>query len=137
MARLENVSVEDLRQILAEVDDADATKRLMVAITYKEIDDLTQTDAAELYGFSSSRASKWFTRLERLDDEPFEEVVYDKPREGRPSELSEEEHEQFVEALHESPQEAGYNAPACLFRWRVTIFPKNSTLSTVNATSDD
>jgi hypothetical protein len=35
MARLENVPVEDLRQILAEVDDADATKRLMVAITYK------------------------------------------------------------------------------------------------------
>ena len=58
MARLENVSVEDLRQILAEVDDADATKRIMVAITYKEIDDLTQTDAAALYGFSSSWASK-------------------------------------------------------------------------------
>jgi len=26
---------------LAEVDDADATKRLIAAITYKEIDDLT------------------------------------------------------------------------------------------------
>jgi hypothetical protein len=35
MARLENVSVEYLRQILAEVDDADATERLMAAITYK------------------------------------------------------------------------------------------------------
>ncbi|SFJ40216.1 hypothetical protein SAMN05443661_1271, partial [Natronobacterium gregoryi] len=35
MATFENVSVEDLRQILAEVDDADATKRLMAAITYK------------------------------------------------------------------------------------------------------
>ena len=72
MATLENVSVEDLRQILAEVDDADATKRLMAAITYKEIDELTQTEAAELYGFSSSWASKWFNRLERLaeaDDE--------------------------------------------------------------------
>lgn len=66
MATLENVSVEDLRQILAEVDDADATKRLMAAITYKEIDDLTQAEAAALYGFSSSWASKWFTRLERL-----------------------------------------------------------------------
>lgn len=41
MATLENVSVEDLRQILAEVDNADAIKRLMAAITYKEIDDLT------------------------------------------------------------------------------------------------
>jgi hypothetical protein len=62
MARLENVSVKDFRQILAEVDDADATKRLMIAITHKEIDDLTQTDAAALYGFSSSWPSKWFSR---------------------------------------------------------------------------
>ena len=67
MATLENVSVEYLREILAEVDDADATKWLMVAITCKEIDELSQTDAAALYGFSSSWASKWFTRLERLE----------------------------------------------------------------------
>jgi transposase len=92
---------------LAEVNDANATKRIMVAITYKQIDDLMQTDAAALYGFSSIWASEWFTRLERLADEPFEEVVYNKPREGRPTELSEEEHEQFVEALHESPEEVG------------------------------
>ncbi len=117
MATLEDVSVEDLRQILAEVDDADAAKRLMAAITYKEIDDLTQADAAALYGFSSSWASKWFTRLERLADEPFEEVVYDNPRSGRPAELSDEQHDQFVEALHDSPQEAGFDAPA----WSVPI----------------
>jgi transposase len=117
MATMENVSAEDLRQVLAEVDDADASKRLMAAITYKEIDGLTQTDAAELYGFSSSWASKWFSRLERLADEPFEQVVYDKPREGRPSKLSKKDHEQFVEALHESPQELGYDAPA----WSVPL----------------
>jgi len=117
MATLENISVEDLRQILAEVDDADATKRLMAAITYKEMDDLTQADAAALYGFSSSWASKWFNRLERLDDEPFEEVVYDKPREGRPSELSEAEYDQFVDALHDPPEEVGLDAPA----WSVPL----------------
>ena len=117
MATLENVSVEYLREILAEVDDADATKRLMVAITCKEIDELSQTDAAALYGFSSSWASKWFTRLERLADEPFEEVIYDEPREGRPSELSDEEYDQFVEALHESPEEVGIDAPA----WSVPL----------------
>ena len=39
MANLENVSTEDLRQILAEVDDSAAVQRLMAAITYKEIDD--------------------------------------------------------------------------------------------------
>jgi hypothetical protein len=34
MATLENTPVEDLCQILAEVDDADATRRLVTAITY-------------------------------------------------------------------------------------------------------
>ena len=117
MAALENVSVEDLRQILAEVDDADATRRLMAAITYKEMDELTQTEAAELYRFSSSWASKWFNPLERLADESFEGVVYDELREVRPAELSKEEQEQFVEALHQSPEEVGFDAPA----WSVPL----------------
>ena len=65
MANLENVSTGDLRQILAEVDDADATQRLMAAITYKEIDELTQNEAADLYGFSSGWASKWFNQIGR------------------------------------------------------------------------
>jgi len=117
MATLENVSVEDLRQNLGEVDNADATKRLMAAITYKEMDNLTQAEAASLYGFSSSWASKWYNRLERLADEPFEEVVYDEPREGRPSELSDEEYDRFVEALHDSPEEVGVDAPA----WSVPL----------------
>ena len=50
---------------LAEVNDADTTERVMVAITYREIDDLTQTDTDALYGFSSSWASEWISRLER------------------------------------------------------------------------
>jgi transposase len=81
------------------------------------MDDLTQADAASLYGFSSSWASKWFNRLERLADEPFEEVVYDEPREGRPAELSDEEYGQFVDALHDSPEEVGLDAPA----WSVPL----------------
>lgn len=51
MAALETVSAEDLRQVLAEVDEADAAQRLMAAITFKELDDLTQGEAAALYGF--------------------------------------------------------------------------------------
>ena len=117
MANLENISVEELRQILAEVDDADATQRLMAAITYKEIDSLTQNEAADLYGFSSGWASKWFNRLERLEEEPFEDIVYDEPRSGRPAELSEQEHGRFVDALHEAPEEAGIDAPA----WSVPL----------------
>ena len=65
MANIENVSTGDLCQILAEVNDADATQRLMAAIAYEEIDELTQNEAADLYGFSSGWASKWFNRLDR------------------------------------------------------------------------
>lgn len=39
--------------------------------------------------FPVPKASKWFNRPERLIDEPFEDVVYDEPRPGRPSKLSE------------------------------------------------
>ena len=67
MANLENVSADDLRETLAKVDDRDTVKRLTAAITFKEIDGLSQKGAAELYGFSSSWASKWFRRLERLN----------------------------------------------------------------------
>ena len=117
MGNLENVSADDLRRVLAEVDDADAAKRVMAAIAYKEIDDLTQEGAASLYGFSSGWASKWFNRLERLETEPFEDVVYDEPRSGRPSELSDQEHKRFVDVLHEPPKEVGIDAPA----WSVPL----------------
>lgn len=117
MANLENISADHLRRILAEVDEGDAVQRLMAAITFKEVDDLTQAGAAEMYGFSSSWASKWFPRLERLEEEPFEQVIYDEPREGRPSELTEQEHEQFVEDLNNPPEESGIDAPA----WSVPL----------------
>jgi transposase len=117
MAALEAVSAEDIRQILTEVDDADAVQRLMPAITYKEIVHLTQAEAAELYGFSSTWASKWFNRLERLNDEPFEDIVYDEPRSGRASKLSESQHQRFVEDIHEPPEEAGLDARA----WTVPL----------------
>src|SRR5699024_9311101 len=42
---------------------------------------------------------------------------YDEPRSGRPSELSDQEHERFVDVLHEPPEEAGIDAPA----WSVPL----------------
>lgn len=114
---LENVTADQLRQVLAKVDEVAAVERLMAAITYKEIDDVSQKQAAEMYGFSEGWASKWFNRLERLDTEPFEAVVYDEPRSGRPSELSEEEKRQFTDVVQESPENVGIDAPA----WSVPL----------------
>jgi transposase len=117
MVSLEGVSTEDLRDALAEVEGKKPTQRLMAAINYLEEDDATMTEVAERYGYTAGWLSRWLDRLERLADEPFEEVVYDEPREGRPSELSDEEYEQFVKALHESPEKVGLDAPA----WSVPL----------------
>jgi len=64
---LENVSADHLCQVLAKVEESAASERLMAAIVYKEIADVSQADAAELYGYSEGWASKWFNRLERLE----------------------------------------------------------------------
>ena len=89
----------------------------MVAITFTEIDNRTQGEAAGLYGFSSTWASKWFNRFERLVGEPFGDAVYDEPRSGRPPKFSESEYWRFVDDLHELPEEDGLDARA----WTVPL----------------
>jgi len=117
MVKVANVSVEYLRELFTRVDDADAVRRLAAAIAYKEVDGLTQTDAARLYGFSSGWASHWFERLERLEDEPFEDVLFDEPRSGRPPKLPDDRKEQFEAALEGSPDEVGLDGDA----WTVAL----------------
>lgn len=117
MGNLDEVSSERLREVLAEVDDAAVSQRLMAAITYKEIDEVTQKEVATMYGFSEGWASKWFNRLGRLADEPYEDVVYDKPRSGRPEKLSDEQREEFEAVLQHTPVEVGIDAPA----WTVPL----------------
>jgi len=117
MVSLDNVSTEDLRDVLAEVEGKKPTQRLMVAINYLEEDEATMAEIAQRYGYTGPWLSRWLDRLERLVDEPFEQVVYDEQRDGRPSELSDDECEQFVEALHESPDELGLDASA----WTVPL----------------
>ncbi|RXK46159.1 IS630 family transposase [Halorientalis pallida] len=117
MASLNDVSTEDLRQVLAEVEGKKPTQRVMATINYLEEDEATLEDVAERYGYAAGWLSRWLDRLERLADEPFEEVVYDEHHSGRPSELFDQQHDKFVEALHESPEEVGYDAPA----WSVPL----------------
>jgi len=72
---LENVSADYLRQVLEQAEESAASERLMAAITYKEFEDVTQEDAAELYGYSEGWASKWFNRLERLSGCEFGSLI--------------------------------------------------------------
>lgn len=109
MAHLEGVTGNDLRNILAEVDGKQATQRIMMGIAYKE--GISQTKLAEMYGVSEKTIYNWLCRLDRLADEPFESVVYDDDRPGRPSKLTDEEREQLERAFHHPPSAVGCDAP--------------------------
>lgn len=106
MAALDDATLDDLREALAEVEDKKPTQRLMAVINYLEEDSATMAEVAERYGYTGPWLSRWV-----------EQVVYDDPREGRTAELSGEQYDQFVEALHESPEEVGLDAPA----WSVPL----------------
>ncbi len=109
MAHLERVTADDLRSVLAAVEGKQATQRVMVGLTYKE--GISQAKLAEMYGVTEKTIYNWLCRLDRLADEPFEAVVYDDDRPGRPAKLSNDEREQFEQTLHHSPTAVGYDAP--------------------------
>ena len=103
------MSTDELREHLDEVEQKRPTLRLVVGINYKE--GVSQAELAEWYGVSRTTIHNWLNRLERLDTEPFEEVIYDADRPGRPSKLTEDEWEQLLSILEEPPTEAGVDAP--------------------------
>jgi transposase len=86
----------------------------MAVINYLEEDDATMAEVAERYGYIGRWLFRW---VGRLADEPVEQVAYDDPREGRPTELSDEQHKRFVKVLHDSPEGVGLDAPA----WSVPL----------------
>lgn len=110
MAHLEDVSADDLRDVLAEVEGKRATQRVMVGLNYKE--GLSQRRLAKMYGRTEKTIYNWLCRLDRLADEPAEEVVYDAPRPGRPSKLTDEQRERLENALNRPPTDFGYDRSA-------------------------
>lgn len=106
-ARPRNVSVEELRQYLTDVEGKTATQRIMVGINHKE--GVPQTELADWYDVSRTTIHNWLNRLERLDEEPLEEVIYDEERPGRPSKLNASQKRQLEEVLNKPPAAAGYD----------------------------
>jgi transposase len=106
--RPEPVSADYLRECLTKVDEETASKRLMVGINHKQ--GATQTELADWFDVSRTTIHNWLNRLERLEDESLEEVVYDDERPGRPSKLDPSQQKQLEEVLRKSPKEAGYKA---------------------------
>lgn len=115
MAYLENVTTDELHEVLAEVEGKRPAQRVMAGISYK--DGVDQTTIARRYGVHRNTVRNWLRRLERLEEEPYEDVVYDAPRPGRPTALDDEQREHLQETLSNPPDEAGIDEP----EWTPTL----------------
>lgn len=109
MARLEQVSADELREYLDDVTEKRPALRLVVGINYKE--GVSQSALADWYAISRTTVHNWLNRLERLADEPFEDVIYDAERPGRPAQLSPKQWDEIISILTNSPEDVGFDAP--------------------------
>lgn len=107
MDRLEDIPMEDLWQLLEDIDEGVPTQRVLAVIAAKQGDSTSRL--AERHHVSQQTIRNWLSRFEArpLDDAPFDE-----PRAGRPRKLSDEEHEQLIEVLQQSPESAGLDRQA-------------------------
>lgn len=107
MARLENVSVEELEAALDEASGKRETQRLMAAIIYKR-----GPSAPMIAEWLDTREQTLYRWFDRLEEEPIEQAVQDRERSGRPSKLDDAAKEEFQAAVQNPPAEAGYDQPA-------------------------
>jgi transposase len=104
---LDEISVDELQNVINNVEGNKPTQRLLAAIACKN--GVTQTEFAKWYDTGRQTIYSWLMRLER--DEPLEQALSDAHRSGRKQKLSESQQEEFERTVHEPPQEAGVDAP--------------------------
>ncbi len=126
MEHLEEISTEDLQNVLDNVEGKKPTQRLLAAIVYKN--GVSQIELTEWYGVERKTIYNWLTRLDT--DESLEQTVTDAHRSGRKRKLSETEQEQFEATVHKSPEEVGLDALAWTPPLYSTILRKPTMSST-------
>lgn len=107
MARLENISVENLEAALDDAAGKKETQRLMAAIIYKRGPSAPMI--AEWLNTREQTLYRWFDRLEA---EPIEQAIQDRQRSGRPPKLDDADREAFHDTVGDPPSEASYDQPA-------------------------
>lgn len=105
MSKLDDVSAERLRDALDDVTDVKATKRLMVALSYK--DDESVEAMSERYGIPMATLYSW---LDRFETKSIPDALEDEQRPGRPPKLSDDERESLQKDLDQPPTAHGYDA---------------------------
>lgn len=136
--KLPHTTVEELQEKLAETDDdGKAIKRLVAAIAYKQ--GHSPDDIEELFGFSRNNVYVW---LDRFEDRSLDAAIYDESKPGRPPKLSDEEFDELVAVLHDSPEKSGYEGiqawtPKFVQHWLATHFDVDYTLRHVRRLMDE
>jgi transposase len=105
MDKLDGVSLSALQEQLDAAETTKATKRLMVAIAYK--DGVPVSTLSDRYNVPESTLYYW---LDRIAEKPLSEAVEDDERPGRPSELNDAERRAVFETLADSPAACGFDA---------------------------
>jgi transposase len=104
MGRLDDITMEELQELREQIDEGTPKERVLAAIGRKQGDQIDTL--AERHGVVKKTIRNW---LDRFAEQPIEQAPYDAPRSGRPAKLSDEEKEEFIADLHESPEEFGYD----------------------------
>lgn len=112
MSYLVNITATEFRNAFNDVGDVKATKRITVAIAYKQ--GVSQTDLADCYGLSRKTMFNW---LQRFTEDSVRPAVRDESRPGRPPKLDREERSKISQLLCEPPANAGYDAT----EWRIPL----------------
>lgn len=105
MAKLEDISLAELHELLDEVNEKKPTQRLMLAVLYKKGPSVPMI--ADWFDMRDRTVYNWFDRMEQ---EPLEEAIHDESRPGRPPKLSSEQRAAFEAALDDTPIEHGFEA---------------------------
>lgn len=103
MDKLADISADSLLESLEEANSAKATKRLMIALAYK--DGVSVDTLSERYGLSRSTVYSW---LDRFECRSIESAISDDSRPGRPPKLDEKQQASVRSVLNTSPTELGY-----------------------------
>jgi len=104
MDRLDDITMEELQELREQIDEGTPKERVLAAIGRKQGDQIDTL--AERHGVVEKTIRNW---LDRFAEQPIEQAPYDAPRSGRPADLTDEEKEEFMADLHESPEEFGYD----------------------------
>jgi transposase len=105
MTKLDGVDAGDLRDALADARTVKATKRLMVALAYKDGVDVERIVAR--YGIPQSTIYYW---LDRFEGQPVEAAATDDTSPGRPPRLSPEQQSTVRDWLQQPPRDVGVRA---------------------------